>query len=71
MVEFAPYQKIPAEKKKADARGGTIEKDEDYISFLDSLKSGGAGDNGGKENDLDSLSMFTSVSVVISLNILC
>ncbi|EPQ51819.1 hypothetical protein GLOTRDRAFT_123003 [Gloeophyllum trabeum ATCC 11539] len=40
VVEFAPYQKIPAEKKKADARQGTIEQDEDYISFIESLKAG-------------------------------
>lgn len=26
VVEFAPYQKIPTEKKKADARSATIEK---------------------------------------------
>ncbi len=26
MVEFAPYQKVPNEKKKADSRAGTIEK---------------------------------------------
>jgi hypothetical protein len=26
IVEFAPYQKIPTEKKKADNRNGTIEK---------------------------------------------
>lgn len=26
VVEFAPYQKIPLEKKKADSRNGTIEK---------------------------------------------
>ncbi|KAJ7643884.1 Smg-4/UPF3 family-domain-containing protein, partial [Roridomyces roridus] len=39
VVEFAPYQKVPPEKKKADARSGTIESDEDYISFLESLKA--------------------------------
>ncbi|KAJ7673548.1 Smg-4/UPF3 family-domain-containing protein, partial [Mycena rosella] len=39
VVEFAPYQKIPPEKRKADARSGTIEKDEDYISFLESLNA--------------------------------
>ncbi|OBZ66965.1 Nonsense-mediated mRNA decay protein 3 [Grifola frondosa] len=38
VVEFAPFQKIPNEKKKLDSRAGTIEKDEDYISFLESLK---------------------------------
>ncbi|TFK32063.1 Smg-4/UPF3 family-domain-containing protein, partial [Crucibulum laeve] len=39
VVEFAPYQKVPAEKKKPDARNATIEKDEDYISFLESLNA--------------------------------
>ncbi|KAL0946194.1 hypothetical protein HGRIS_012456 [Hohenbuehelia grisea] len=39
VVEFAPYQKIPPEKRKVDARLGTIEKDEDYISFVDSLNA--------------------------------
>ncbi|GLB39800.1 putative smg-4/UPF3 family protein [Lyophyllum shimeji] len=39
VVEFAPYQKIPSEKKKVDARNATIEKDEDYISFIESLKA--------------------------------
>ncbi|KAG2121258.1 Smg-4/UPF3 family-domain-containing protein [Suillus clintonianus] len=38
VVEFAPFQKIPSEKKKADARNATIDKDEDYISFLETLK---------------------------------
>ncbi|EMD37045.1 hypothetical protein CERSUDRAFT_95309 [Gelatoporia subvermispora B] len=39
VVEFAPFQKIPSEKKKVDSRMGTIEKDEDYISFLESLNN--------------------------------
>lgn len=26
VVEFAPFQKVPNEKKKADSRAGTIEK---------------------------------------------
>ncbi|KAJ7029287.1 midasin nuclear AAA ATPase [Mycena alexandri] len=39
VVEFAPYQKVPPEKKKTDARSGTIEKDEDYISFIESLNA--------------------------------
>ncbi|KAK7048624.1 Smg-4/UPF3 family-domain-containing protein [Favolaschia claudopus] len=43
VVEFAPYQKIPPEKKKVDARSGTIEKDEDYISFLESLNADPSG----------------------------
>ncbi|KAF9045564.1 Smg-4/UPF3 family-domain-containing protein [Panaeolus papilionaceus] len=39
VVEFAPYPKIPTEKRKPDTRNATIEKDEDYISFLESLKA--------------------------------
>ncbi|KAI0088255.1 Smg-4/UPF3 family-domain-containing protein [Irpex rosettiformis] len=38
IVEFAPFQKIPTAKGKADSRMGTIEKDEDFISFMESLK---------------------------------
>ena len=26
VVEFAPYQKLPSEKKKVDSRAGTIEQ---------------------------------------------
>ncbi|KAL0071227.1 hypothetical protein AAF712_001793 [Marasmius tenuissimus] len=37
VVEYAPYQKVPSDKKKADARLGTIEQDEDYISFIQTL----------------------------------
>ncbi|KAG0322385.1 hypothetical protein BGZ97_006999 [Linnemannia gamsii] len=36
-VEFAPFQKIPREQRKADTKQGTIEEDPDYISFLQSL----------------------------------
>ncbi|OAX35040.1 hypothetical protein K503DRAFT_746484 [Rhizopogon vinicolor AM-OR11-026] len=39
VVEFAPFQKIPSEKRKPDARNATIDKDEDYISFLETLKN--------------------------------
>ncbi|KIK00982.1 hypothetical protein K443DRAFT_582423 [Laccaria amethystina LaAM-08-1] len=39
IVEFAPYQKVPTEKRKPDVRNATIEKDEDYISFLESLNA--------------------------------
>ncbi|KAJ6508407.1 Smg-4/UPF3 family-domain-containing protein [Mycena sanguinolenta] len=39
VVEFAPYQKVPSDKKKVDARSGTLDKDEDYISFLESLNA--------------------------------
>ncbi|KAN0094534.1 Smg-4/UPF3 family domain containing protein [Tylopilus felleus] len=38
VVEYAPFQKVPAEKKKTDARNNTIDKD--YVSFLETLKGG-------------------------------
>ncbi|KIY64156.1 hypothetical protein CYLTODRAFT_402264 [Cylindrobasidium torrendii FP15055 ss-10] len=39
VVEFAPFQKIPGGdgKKKKDGRVGTIESDDDYISFVETL----------------------------------
>lgn len=36
VVEFAPFQKVPPEKKKGDARSGTIEKGPDIHSSLSS-----------------------------------
>ncbi|KAH8112273.1 Smg-4/UPF3 family-domain-containing protein [Phellopilus nigrolimitatus] len=39
VVEFAPHQKVPPEKKKADPRNGTIEQDEDYISYVASFNA--------------------------------
>ncbi|KAG6857241.1 hypothetical protein H0H87_007660 [Tephrocybe sp. NHM501043] len=39
IVEFSPYQKVPSDKKKVDARNATIEKDDDYLSFIASLKA--------------------------------
>ncbi|KAI8334883.1 Smg-4/UPF3 family-domain-containing protein [Blakeslea trispora] len=38
VVEFAPYQKVPKEHKTADVRQGTIDQDQDYLDFLESLK---------------------------------
>ncbi|KAH9000616.1 Smg-4/UPF3 family-domain-containing protein [Lactarius hatsudake] len=39
VVEFAPYQKLPLEKKKVDSRNATIDQDEEYIAFLQSLET--------------------------------
>ncbi|KAJ3716601.1 Smg-4/UPF3 family-domain-containing protein [Lentinula raphanica] len=39
VVEFAPYQKVPPDRKKIDPRNGTIERDENYISFIESLNA--------------------------------
>ena len=61
VVEFAPYQKIPTEKKKTDARSGTIEKDEDYLSFLESLNNkGSVPGESGESASLESLSEYSS-----------
>jgi hypothetical protein len=39
VVEFAPYQRIPKEIKAIDTRQGTIDQDQDYLDFLESLKA--------------------------------
>ncbi|KAH9990204.1 Smg-4/UPF3 family-domain-containing protein [Russula compacta] len=39
VVEFAPYQKVPLEKKKVDSKNATIDQDEEYIAFLQSLEA--------------------------------
>ena len=40
VVEFAPYQGVPKKpKKKLDARCGTIDKDSDFQSFMQSLEN--------------------------------
>lgn len=39
VVEFAPYQKLPLEKKKVDSRNATIDQDEEYIAFLQALET--------------------------------
>lgn len=39
VVEFAPYQRIPKEHKTQDVRQGTIDQDQDYLDFLESLKA--------------------------------
>ncbi|TYZ53594.1 hypothetical protein PybrP1_006110, partial [[Pythium] brassicae (nom. inval.)] len=36
-VDFAPYQKVPREKQRKDAKMGTIERDPEYLAFLDEL----------------------------------
>ncbi|KAF7965628.1 hypothetical protein HWV62_42619 [Athelia sp. TMB] len=62
VVEFAPYQKIPSDKKKADARCNTIDRDEDYISFIKSLENKGSSNNNDEPTTLEQLSMFYSNS---------
>ncbi|KAG7382785.1 regulator of nonsense transcription [Phytophthora pseudosyringae] len=36
-VEFAPFQKIPREKQRKDAKAGTIDRDPEYVAFLEEL----------------------------------
>jgi regulator of nonsense transcripts 3 len=38
-LEFAPYQKVPAGKRRHDARQGTIDQDPEFMEFLESLIS--------------------------------
>ncbi|KAI8076536.1 Smg-4/UPF3 family-domain-containing protein [Gilbertella persicaria] len=39
VVEFAPYQKVPREHKTVDTRQGTIDQDQDYLDFIESLNA--------------------------------
>ncbi|KAK9902689.1 hypothetical protein WJX75_002864 [Coccomyxa subellipsoidea] len=36
-VEYAPFQKVPQGKPKRDPREGTLEKDPEYLAFVESL----------------------------------
>ena len=36
-VEFAPYGKVPTNKPRKDGRQGTIDQDQEFIDFLESL----------------------------------
>ncbi|CEG50032.1 Nonsense-mediated decay protein Upf3 [Plasmopara halstedii] len=36
-VEFAPFQKIPREKQRKDAKDGMLDRDPEYIAFLEDL----------------------------------
>lgn len=38
-VEFSPFQRTPKKHRKPDSRQGTIDKDQDYLAFLESLKT--------------------------------
>ncbi|CAL8466315.1 g5851 [Coccomyxa elongata] len=38
-VEYAPFQKVPEGKPKRDPREGTIEKDADFLAFVESLSA--------------------------------
>lgn len=37
IVEFAPYGRLPTNKPRRDARQGTIDQDQEFIEFLESL----------------------------------
>ncbi|KAE9328788.1 hypothetical protein PF008_g16092 [Phytophthora fragariae] len=36
-VEFAPFQKVPREKQRKDAKVGTIDRDPEFMAFLEEL----------------------------------
>ncbi|KAH6713915.1 putative regulator of nonsense transcripts 3A [Leptodontidium sp. MPI-SDFR-AT-0119] len=50
-VEFAPYGRTPAGRRRVDARAGTIDQDPEFMAFLEDL----ANPNTGKEVNADSL----------------
>ncbi|KAK0119986.1 regulator of nonsense transcription [Cadophora gregata] len=50
-VEFAPYGRIPAGRRRVDARAGTIDQDPEFMAFLEDL----ANPTTGKEINADSL----------------
>lgn len=50
-VEFAPYGRTPAGRRRVDARAGTIDQDPEFMAFLEDL----ANPTTGKEVNADSL----------------
>ncbi|KAL2069868.1 hypothetical protein VTL71DRAFT_14547 [Oculimacula yallundae] len=50
-VEFAPYGRTPAGRRRVDARAGTIDQDPEFMAFLEDL----ANPTTGKELNADSL----------------
>lgn len=38
-VEFAPYGRVPNNKRRADARQGTVDQDPEFMAFLEELTS--------------------------------
>uniref|UniRef100_UPI00358FA27E regulator of nonsense transcripts 3B-like n=1 Tax=Myxine glutinosa TaxID=7769 RepID=UPI00358FA27E len=40
VLEFSPFQKVPKRRGKRDAKAGTIEDDDDYLNFLETLQTG-------------------------------
>ncbi len=49
-VEFAPYGRTPASRRRADARAGTIDQDPEFMAFLEEL----ANPTTGKDGNTDS-----------------
>ncbi|KAJ3529050.1 hypothetical protein NM688_g7909 [Phlebia brevispora] len=60
VVEFAPFQKVPS-AKKADSRVATIDKDEDYLSFLESLKESAS--KPAEADAIETLGMFPYLNI--------
>ncbi|THG98105.1 hypothetical protein EW145_g7482 [Phellinidium pouzarii] len=61
VVEFAPHQKVPPEKRKPDPRNDTIEQDEDFISFIASLNTPPS-----KSTDSDALEALSKHTPIFS-----
>uniref|UniRef100_A0A8H7NDN6 RRM domain-containing protein n=1 Tax=Bionectria ochroleuca TaxID=29856 RepID=A0A8H7NDN6_BIOOC len=52
-VEFAIYKKIPSNKRRTDARQGTIDQDPQFMAFLENLANTGLANEGVEAEDAD------------------
>ncbi|VUC35157.1 unnamed protein product [Clonostachys rosea] len=52
-VEFAIYKKIPSNKRRTDARQGTIDQDPQFMAFLENLANTGLANEGVEVDDAD------------------
>ncbi|CAH0031973.1 unnamed protein product [Clonostachys rhizophaga] len=52
-VEFAIYKKIPSNKRRTDARQGTIDQDPQFMAFLENLANTGLANEGVEVEDAD------------------
>lgn len=65
-VEFAIYKKFPANKKRNDARQGTIDQDPQFMAFLEELanpappREVAEGENGGEDGDKAEVKVTTT-----------
>jgi regulator of nonsense transcripts 3 len=51
VVEFSVYKKIPSNRKRTDARQGTIDQDPEFMAFLEGLANPAAPKEGGETEE--------------------